>query len=116
MMKKLFIAALCPFLFAFSAQAQTTPPASASATPHLDARQANQQQRIAQGIQSGQLTAQEAAKLEQNAARLEADKQAAKADGKVSRKEKAKLHRAADRNSRAIYRKKHNRKTAQSAG
>ncbi len=111
-MNKVFFAAV--FAFAFSAQAQTAP--ASTATPHLDARQANQQQRIAQGIQSGQLTAQEAAKLEQKEAKLQADKQLAKTDGVVTQKEKVKLQREAKRNSRAIYRKKHNRKTAPKAG
>lgn len=83
-----------------------------TSTPNLDQRQVNQQNRIAEGIKSGQLTAKEAENLEKREAKLEANKQMAKADGVVSKKERAKLQREANRDSRKIYQKKHNKKTA----
>ena len=87
-------------LFAGSAFAQT-------ATPNLDKRQANQERRIEQGVKSGELTKKEANRLEKREAKLQADKQKAKADGVVTKKERAKLQREANRDSKAIYRQKH---------
>ena len=87
-------------IFAGSAFAQT-------ATPNLDKRQANQERRIDQGVKSGELTKKEAARLEKREAKLEADKQKAKADGVVTKKERAKLQHEANRDSKAIYRQKH---------
>lgn len=81
-------------------------------TPKIDQRQENQQNRIANGIQSGELTAKEAQNLEKRETKIEADKQAAKADGKVTGAERRKLKREEDKASRAIYRKKHNDKKA----
>ena len=92
-----------------SAFAQTaTDPA---ATPGIDKRQANQQRRIEQGAKSGQLTNREAARLEKREAKLQADKEKARADGKVTKKERVALHREANRDSRAIYRQKHDAQT-----
>lgn len=103
-----------------AAFAQTTPaPAPAAkdptATPGLDKRQAEQQKRIDQGVASGQLNDKEAARLRAREAKLEADKQAAKADGKVTKEERKKLHREADRDSKAIHREKHDRQHASPA-
>ena len=80
-------------------------------TPVIDQRQANQQKRIEQGVQSGQLTPKETQNLEKREAKIEADKQAAKADGKVTPAERRKLRREEDRASRKIHKKKHNDKT-----
>lgn len=92
------------------ALAQSSAPVAS--TPNLDKRQANQEQRIEKGVQSGALTTKETANLEKRETRLEADKQAAKADGKVTRAEHRKLRREANRDSRKIYRKKHNANTS----
>lgn len=85
------------------------------ATPNLDKREANQQQRIDQGVASGQLNAKEASRLESREAKLAADEAAAKADGKVTRAERRKLQREAHRDSRAIHRQKHDGQTAAAA-
>jgi hypothetical protein len=73
-------------------------------------RAENQQDRIAQGIKSGQLTAGEAAHLENNEARINqqvrADRQAN--GGKLTAKERAQVNREQNRQSRQIYRDKHN--------
>ncbi|MGZ5819171.1 MAG: hypothetical protein ACXWJD_10535 [Burkholderiaceae bacterium] len=94
--------------FAVSAFAQTN-------TPNIDKRQENQQQRIDNGVKSGALTAKETNNLDKREAKLEADKQAAKADGKVTPKERRKLKREENRDSKAIYKKKHNARTANPA-
>jgi GH35 family endo-1,4-beta-xylanase len=79
-------------------------------TPRIDAREANQQQRIANGVASGQLTAKETQHLEARESKLVADEKMAKADGVVTSKERARLTREENRDSRAIYKKKHNGK------
>jgi uncharacterized membrane protein YebE (DUF533 family) len=76
-------------------------------TPNLDKREARQQQRIANGAASGQLTGRETAHLERREAKLNADEAKAKADGKVTPKERARLQREANRDSRHIYKQKH---------
>jgi hypothetical protein len=84
-----------------------------TATPNLTKRQIQHQKRIGEGIKSGELTAKEAANLELGEAKIQADKRAAKADGVVTDAERAKLHAQENRNSRKIYRKKHNEREAQ---
>lgn len=73
-------------------------------------RAENQQDRIAQGIKSGQLTAGEAAHLEKNEARInnEVRNDRAANGGKLTAKEKAQVNRQQNRESRQIYRDKHN--------
>lgn len=97
-----------------AAFAQPTPAAVKDpvATPRLDQRQANQQKRIDQGVASGQLNARETRRLEKREAKLQADKQAVKADGKVTPQERKQLQHEANRDSQAIYRQKHDRQVA----
>jgi hypothetical protein len=100
----------------YGQEAQPTPPQSdqnvgSTKTPRINKRQRNQQRRISQGINSGQLTAGEAARLEKREAKIQHDKQAAKADGKVTTAERRKLNREENQASRKIYKLKHNQKT-----
>ena len=88
--------------FALPVMAQT-------ATPRADQRQANQQQRIDQGVASGQLTGKEAARLEKGQERVQAIEDKAKADGTVTAKERARLQKAENVQSRHIAREKHDR-------
>jgi len=76
-------------------------------------RQRNQQQRIAQGIKSGQLTAGEAAHLEGREAGVnhEIARDRAANGGTLTGKEKAQINRQQNRTSAAIYRKKHDGRT-----
>ena len=73
-------------------------------------RAENQQDRIAQGIKSGQLTAGEAAHLENNEAKINHEVRSDRAanGGKLTPQEKAKVNRQQNRESRQIYRDKHN--------
>jgi uncharacterized membrane protein YebE (DUF533 family) len=86
--------------------------AQSNQTPNLDKREERQQERIANGAASGQLTAKETQHLEQREAKLNADEAAAKADGKVTKKERRKLQREANRDSRHIAKQKHDRQKA----
>ncbi|HTQ62284.1 MAG TPA: hypothetical protein VMI32_18810 [Candidatus Solibacter sp.] len=76
-------------------------------------RRENQQDRIAQGVKSGQLTAGETARLENQQKNIH---QQVKADrsgngGKLTSDEKRQVNREQNRASRNIYRKKHNGRT-----
>jgi len=73
-------------------------------------RQENQQDRIAQGIKSGQLTAGETSKLETNQAAIN---QQVKDDrhangGKLTPQEKTQINKEQNKQSKNIYRAKHN--------
>ncbi len=85
------------------------PVAAQTATPRVDARQANQESRIQQGVQSGQLTNKEAAKLEAGQAKVEKKEAKAKSDGVVTAKERAKLAKAQNKQSKKIAKQKHDR-------
>ena len=82
-----------------------------SATPRVTGRQVNQQQRIKEGVKSGELTKREAARLEAQQAKIQHDKRKAKADGVVTPAERARLQREQNRASRTIYRQKHDAQT-----
>jgi len=76
-------------------------------------RQRNQQERIGQGIKSGQLTARESSHLEGREAGVnhEIAKDRAANGGKLTAGEKAQVNRQENRNSKAIYNRKHNTRT-----
>lgn len=78
-------------------------------TPVLDARERNQRERIAQGVRSGELTRPEARRLVQGEINLHRHERIAKSDGVVTRAERVRLDRHADRMSARIYRQKHDR-------
>jgi hypothetical protein len=73
-------------------------------------RQRNQQERIAQGIKSGQMTAGEAARTEGHSAAInrEIHNDRAANGGKLTASERAQVNRQQNRNSARIYRTKHN--------
>jgi hypothetical protein len=78
-------------------------------TPRVDQRQANQEQRIDQGVASGSLTRREANRLERGQQHVDNMENRAKADGVVTRGERARLHQAQDVQSARIHRQKHDR-------
>lgn len=103
-MKRIFLAAIL--------LAATSNTFAQTATPGVRHRQVRQQQRIGQGVNSGSLTPRETGHLEAREAKIQQDKQAAKSDGVVTGRERAKLHREENRASRAIYRQKHDAQVA----
>jgi len=76
----------------------------------VGARQQNQQQRIAQGVKSGQLTAGETARLENRESAINHEVHADRAanGGKLTGAEKAQVNHQQNRTSGAIYADKHN--------
>ena len=105
----LLIAVLAAFALPVLAQTATPPAKETVGTPGIDKRQANQQQRIDQGVKSGELTAREAARLERGQQRVQAMEDKAKADGKVTPQERRRLQKAENRQSRRIAHEKHDR-------
>lgn len=100
---KTVAAALLMTAFTLPALAQST------STPRIDQRQANQQQRIDQGVQSGALTDREAARMERGQDRIQNMEDKAKADGVVTGQERKRITKAQDNQSKRIYRQKHDR-------
>jgi len=78
-------------------------------TPRIDQRQANQEQRIDQGIASGQLNGREADRLNNQQEHIDKMENKAKSDGVMTKKERARISHAQDRASRQITRQKHDR-------
>ena len=73
-------------------------------------RQENQQDRIAQGVKSGQLTAGETANLETKEAAINGEVRADRAanGGKLTQAERTRVNHQLNRTSKQIYRDKHN--------
>ena len=90
-----------------NARVQNTNPKS-----EVGKRQESQQDRIAQGVKSGQLTAGETARLEGREAGInrEVRNDRATNGGKLTPQERRQVNRQQNRTSRAIYRDKHNGK------
>ncbi len=76
-------------------------------TSRIDQRQANQEQRIDQGIASGQLNEREANRLSNRQEHINKIEDKAKSDGVVTKKERARIGHAHDRTSRHIAKQKH---------
>ena len=92
-------------LFPLSAFAQT-------AAPGIDQRQQNQEKRIDQGVSSQQLNKRETKRLEKGQAKVNRMENRTKSDGKVTKKERAKVQTAQTAQSKRIYRQKHDAQTA----
>ena len=71
-------------------------------------RNINQQNRIEQGVQSGQLTNREASQLERGQARVARTEARAGADGHVSAGEQRRIQNRENKQSRHIFKDKHN--------
>lgn len=77
-------------------------------------REANQQQRTANGLRSGQMTAGEAARTNRNQAALDQQvhNERVANGGRLTPQQRAQANREENRNSRQIYRENHNANTA----
>ena len=91
-------------------------PASSTAPkpPTVAERKENQQDRIANGVKSGQLTAGETASLESKEAAINGETRADRAanGGKLTGAEKQQINRQQNQLSKQIYQDKHNANTA----
>jgi uncharacterized protein YdeI (BOF family) len=74
----------------------------------VNERQQNQRDRIRQGVQSGELTGVEAARLRRQEAQIRLNEaRARQSGGEFTPQERARIQRQLDRESRRIYRQKH---------
>ena len=108
------------FSAGFVSAQQTPPPSQSSSTAQatdkdkIGDRKENQQDRIAKGVKSGQLTAGETANLETKEAAINGETKADRAanGGKLTVAEKAKVSKQQNSLSKQIYKDKHNANTA----
>ena len=81
-----------------------------AAKPVAKHRHKNQVGRIKQGVKSGELTKKEAHKLRKGQKRVrKAAHQAKNDDGRIDRKERARINRMQNRQSKRIFKQKHDR-------
>ncbi len=79
--------------------------------PGVNARQENQQDRIAQGVKSGQLTKDEAKGLEKTEKDIRQEERQDKSDGVMTKDERKDLHQDLNAASKSIYQEKHDAET-----
>ncbi|GAB4166516.1 MAG: hypothetical protein Fur0039_03430 [Rhodocyclaceae bacterium] len=80
-------------------------------TPGVDRREANQRERIGQGVRSGELTRDETAQLVAEQRAIRQEERAYKSDGIVTREERRDLQQDLNAASRHIYEEKHDAET-----
>jgi hypothetical protein len=101
---------------AIFAQSTTTTTTSATTTkpPTINQRKENQQDRIAQGVKSGQLTAGETSRLEQQEAGINKEEAGMRAqdNGHLTKQDRKTLTQQQNVESKRIYRDKHNGRKA----
>ncbi len=95
--RTLLTLAACTVAFTAAAQTQTNV---------ADARQDRQANRIAKGQATGQVSNQEAARLNAGQAKVAGMKAGAKADGKVTRAERTAIQKEQNKQSRRIKKQK----------
>jgi hypothetical protein len=96
------VAGIMAFLLSGVSFAQTNDPV-------VQKRMGIQEQRIDQGIESGQLTPREAGRLEANQARIKQMEQRMKSDGQLTGRERNRLQNMLDNSGARIFRQKHDR-------
>jgi hypothetical protein len=97
-----------------ASQGSSTPSTAPAQKPTVADRKENQQDRIAQGVKSGQLTAGETSKLETKEAAINGETRADRAanGGKLTTAEKQQVNKQQNLMSKQIYQDKHNANTA----
>jgi hypothetical protein len=112
---KMSTIALAAILAAPALMVAQTPAPAATPTPgkndyNINQRKGDQQQRIAQGVHSGQLTAGETSHLEHQEAGINHEERGMRAqdNGHLTRQDRQTIHHQQNQESRRIYRDKHN--------
>ena len=97
-----------------STQSSGTTTSTQAKQPTIAERKENQQDRIANGVKSGQLTAGETSNLESKEAAINGETRADRAanGGKLTPAEKQQINRQQNQVSKQIYQDKHNANTA----
>jgi len=116
--KAFLVLAASGLLMVGSAPAQTSTPAAAGPgvvdpghprVNEVNQREENQQQRIANGVQSGKLTPQQTSNLEKRESSVQnrEQKDMAKNNGHLTKGEQRRINRQQNRISKSIYKDKH---------
>ena len=103
-MKRLHVVAFALALTALSVSLAGAHPAA----PRIDRRQAAQHSRIQQGVRHGELSRAEVQRLRAGQRHVRRAERIARADRVVTPRERARLERLQDRQSRRIARLRHN--------
>jgi hypothetical protein len=88
--------------------------AQAPSSATINQRKENQQDRIAQGVKSGQLTAGETSHIEHQEAGINKEEKGMRAqdNGHLTKQDKKTINQQQNQESKRIHRDKHNAKTA----
>ena len=103
-MKRSMMVLMAAAMLALAAGAAFAHPAS----PRIDRRQVRQHARIADGRHCGDLTRAEARRLRAGQAHVRRIERRARADGHLTARERARIHRSLNHQSRTIHRLRHN--------
>jgi hypothetical protein len=95
---------------ALLAQTTTTTPTPGAHDYHINQRKVDQQDRIGNGVKSGQLTAGETSRLEHQESGINKEERGMRAEdnGHLTSQDRKTLHAQQNQESRRIYRDKHN--------
>lgn len=85
--------------------------AGGTRSPQVDKREQHQVQRLKNGVSSGALTGKETMRSMGDQIRIRQHEKRFKADGNLTGKERAKLHRALNHSGRRLHQRKHNART-----
>ncbi len=96
------------FLFGFALIASLGTLSAQTATPNVTKKQVKQQARIQNGVANGSLTRHETKQLQRQQINIQKTKNRAKADGIVTKRERAIINTKQNVASRNIARKKNN--------
>ncbi len=107
---KVFTAVLASALFIAPAALLAQTPTPGSNDYNINQRKVAQQDRISNGVKSGQLTAGETSRLEHQEAGINREERGMRAqdNGHLTKQDRSTLHAQQNQESRRIYRDKHN--------
>ena len=107
---KVFTAVLASALFIAPAAMFAQTPTPGANDYNINQRKVAQQDRIANGVKSGQLTAGETSHLEHQEAGINREERGMRAqdNGHLTKQDRSTLHAQQNQESRRIYRDKHN--------
>lgn len=113
-----FVAAFtfAPIALIAQPQAATSAPVATTAPSHtINQRKENQQDRVAQGVNSGQLTSRETSRLEHQEAGINQEESNMRAhdNGNLTKQDRKTLRHQQKKVSRRIHRDKHNARVQQ---
>jgi hypothetical protein len=79
-----------------------------TSTRGIDRREMRQNMRIRAGVRQGDLARREAIRLRMRQRHIHRMETRSRADGRITRRERYRMHRALDREGRAVYRLRNN--------